>query len=56
MPPEFPFNINAKAVICLAGLSPAETLELEELLFHDGTPSAAARLKELCDKHEGAEK
>jgi hypothetical protein len=50
----FQFTINAKGLVVLAGLSPDETLELEELLNqHDAHRSVSdtMRLEALCEKH-----
>ncbi|MBW7972593.1 hypothetical protein [Bradyrhizobium sp. BR 10289] len=50
----FEFTTNAKGMIILAGLSPDETLELEQLLHQNDNLRSApdrVRLEALCEKH-----
>ncbi|MGY4615489.1 hypothetical protein ACVWZ4_000716 [Bradyrhizobium sp. USDA 4472] len=48
---DFRFGINKKGMVVLAGLSPEETFEFEELLCQDG---CSIRMRELMAKHRGA--
>lgn len=47
----FRFFTNSKGLVVLAGLSPAETFELEDLLFRVESADAQARLEVLCARH-----
>lgn len=47
----FRFFTNSRGMVVLAGLSPAETFELEDLLFGVKDPASQARLDALCAKH-----
>jgi hypothetical protein len=47
------FGISKKGMVVLAGLSPEETFELEQLVFQND-PASEARLRVLFAKHWGA--
>ncbi|MGY4234716.1 hypothetical protein ACVIIW_003663 [Bradyrhizobium sp. USDA 4449] len=48
---DFRYGINKKGMVVLAGLSPEETFEFEELLYQD---SSSIRMRELLAKHRRA--